>query len=364
MNSFRRLKNPFIKDDSIIERTETIRTKQSIGPFSEIYGKKGYFEIPQDYDYLSQMSIKITATTTGDNTNIRSSPATKFFKYISLRTGNGEIIQNIYPEYSHYRIEQLRGTPLFERLRDSINYQPTFNNTTSICYLPLFMWFSEDTKLALRTRHLEKLVVYYEIADSKEDMGLVADLTAVDLELRLRYIEPRLETIPEWGEKIVYGVFQEPPVIIPANSTSMKVLLSCPYPIYSISFELFDSDRDEYEINRMVLESQSIKFFDIDTRGYFKLGNQEMQGDAPGAPFTKWFNRRMSRKDLQNETDFLMVTGAMYPCYLTVYFDSDTEDRTLAITMEHVNIFNFKSNGIIESSPTGEFTFNKNSLPE
>lgn len=359
MKSYQNLNNHYIKPDSYLERTRNQEADISLG--SSVYNRKERFFIPKEYDGLAQMSLKVTMTTDADNSNRTQLWQTKIYKRIQLRTKRGTVLQEIFPSYTHYRITSADSN-LYTQVSDAINPVPPFNTTTSVFYLPLFFWFSENPKYALRTRYLEELELYVETNDSAAAMGLTGNVTFINTELRMKFIEPR-DAIPFTGSTIeVYNVFQEEVQQISSGSTSHKMLLKNPYPSYltAIHVESQSATKAQYEVSNVKLETRGDLWLDIDRKEEFKLYNRKFVTTSDGSQFIHLFSKDLDRREPPYTKDLMLFTGEMYPTYLTCEFNASS-DSFLYVTYEHINRFEISDDGSIsETIRTGTFQYNKN----
>lgn len=359
MQSYELLNNFYLNKNSSLERTRShIPDTFTGGP---IFNRKQKFYIPNEYDGLTQMNLKVTMTTDADNSNRIFLWQTKVFKSILLRTRGGTVLGQIFPSYTHYRITS-SNSELYSQLTDSINPIPAFNATTSTFYLPLFFWFSENAKMALRTRHMEDLELVVETNDDETTMGLTGNVTNITTELRMKFVEPR-EEVPFTGSLLnFFNIFQEPRIPVLSTETSKKVLLQNPYPSYimTIHLESQGATKAQYEVNSIKLQTRGVEWLNIDRKEEYKLYNKNFISTSDGSQYIHLFSKDLNRESFPYTDDLILFTGEMYPTYLTCNFNAGT-DSYLYITYEYVDRLELKDDGRLSNDiRTGNFQYNKN----
>lgn len=362
MKSFELINNYFIGKKSYLERSRSQDPDMTMGP--SLFSRKDRFFIPREYDGLAQMSLKVTMTTDADNSNRIPLWQTKVFKSIQLRTKNGVTLQTIYPSYTHYRITSADGD-LNSQLTDAINPVPSFNNTTSVFFLPLFFWFSENSDLALRTRYLEELELVTQINDSETAMGLTGNVTAITSELRMKFIEPREELPFVPGVINVYDVFQEDAETITSGDTTNKKILKNPFPSYlmAVHIESDAATKAQYEVSDISIETRGTTWLELNRKEEYKLYNKKFVTTSDGSQYIHLFSKDLDRSQINKDNftkDLIIFTQEMYPTYLTTTFNA-ASNSTMYITYEYINRFEISEDGIITGPIlTGSYQYNKN----
>lgn len=367
MDRYALLNTKYINDDCSLRRTyiQTPSIYYGNAAPSDIYKKRFTFHIPTDYDGLYSMSIKCTLSTAGNNHNANILFGTKIFKYIELRTRRGIVLGKLFPDYLYSKIDQLRGTLLGSNLEYAVNTDNIFDNTTVTVWVPLLFWFSEDISLKLRTRHIEELELYCEVADTKEDMGLAAELTAASYELHMDFLEKRKEEPFTGGTTYGYDVYMEKQQTVANGTTSTVMELSCPYPIFTTTFKLTGANANDMMVNKFEIKTMGriwkTKYRKnvYDMTGTSNLNNFYM---SDGSPLTYKHTNIIDRVDCRKMKDFISFSDSMKPTYCTVeHVDPGVVDgATLSIFHEYLQERTISDKGMFDVPAMGLFDKNRN----
>ncbi len=306
-----------------------------------LYSSKFTMEIPRSaYDNLSQLYIKATLSTAVSGTPTASTVetylATKIFKQIRFRTKRGTILQYITPSYSSMRIDETINTPLNTFLSNSIEPDIAFADGDPSVIVPLFLFFSEDQYSFLNTRNLEQLELELTVNDSKESMGMEVDLTSAIFELYSLFHDTNESNAnsdfyytkkPGVQRSLVgsYNMFEEDDLVCPQSSTSAKLLLRCPHPLFVLHMSLIDENTNRAQIKTVKITVGSRVMMEFDYRmNYQMYGHQRafLENGTVSLYFSKLRERCY-------DSGLITFSKEMYPAYLEITYDSLPADYTL-----------------------------------
>ena len=348
MESFALLKNNLIaKTDMNSKNTSlsrplknTLKTLVKI-PISQvfttggIYSKKFVVDIPRQYDNLSQLYIKCYLSTGSVASTVETSFASKIFKKIVLRTKKGTELQTITPEYSQARIDENFGTELYTHLNIGIEPDATFLSGDPTCVVPLFFYFSESENTFLNTRDLEQLELEAILNVSKESMGMSVDLSSASFELYALYHDEN--TSNKFSDQILtkksvinsisgsFNIFNEDSLICSTGTTSARLLLRCPHPLYVLHLSLVNATSARAQITSVKLSVGNNTLIEFDYRM-----NYQNYGKSKSFVETGTVSLFFSKlKDRTVDSGLVTFSKEMFPCYLDVTFSSLDADYTL-----------------------------------
>jgi hypothetical protein len=323
---------------------------------SSIYNKKFAFDIPREYDNLSQLYIKCTLSTGSVASTVETYLATRILSNISLQTKQGTVLQKITPAYSHMRIDEIYGSSLYNCIAPSLDPEVSspFLTADPVVFVPLFLFMSESVYTSLSTRSLEPLELECRINSSFAAMGLSADLTSATFELYALYhdentssnITDKLYTEKPNIERSLYGsynIFQEDTITILSGQTSGRMLLRCPFPLFALHASLEAADASRNLIKTMKLTVGGVVILDLDYRiNYQNFGTAQSFLETGT---TSYFFSKNKERDF--DSGLIVFSRSMYPCYLDVTFDTLSSDCTLNIFEEIRTHFDVTEEGII-----------------
>jgi hypothetical protein len=235
MNNVRLIADPLIVKETNTLRKTVVRLPKNFYKTTGTlpYGKVVNFEIPTEYNNLTQIFVKVTVTTTGDNTNHSLYAGCWHFKKLYLQNKQGERIMTNTANYLSVRTDELAQSPINGLLSNAMEPSPVFNNTTSVFYVPFFAWFSDDVDEAIPTFYTEQLELVCEVADSKEMMGLPADITDSSYEMICVFQDDLVRKPSPLPMKIVsYDVYEEVGILNNGVDDYTQGTLSCNYPAF------------------------------------------------------------------------------------------------------------------------------------
>lgn len=365
MDRYALLNTKYIDDESSLEQTyiQTPNMYYGARPKTDIFGTKFAFHIPNDYDGLFSMSIRCTLSTSGDNSNIAPYLGTRIFKNIELRTRRGIVIGRLFPEYIYSRIDQLFPTTLGKGLYISSNTNESFDNNTVDVWVPLFFWFTEDISMKLRTRYLEPLELYCEVADTYVTMGLDVTLSSATFELHMNFLEKRNEEPFVGGTFYGYDIYMENQEAISSGTTSKDMFLTCPYPIFTSTFKLTSTDnQSEVEINKFEMKTLA-RIWLTKYRQYMydltDFSNDKNFYIVDGSPLSYKYTDMINRKDTKTMKNFMSFSDSMKPTYCHVEFDDPGQDAVLSCFHEYLQEYTIDEMGMFSVPKMGLFDENR-----
>jgi hypothetical protein len=319
-----------------------------------LYNKRFTFDIPKEYDNLSQLYIKATLSTNSTASTVETYLAAKLLREINLRTKQGTILQTILPFYTHMRIDEIYGSELYNCIAQGTEPDITFASGSPTCFIPLFYFFSESLYTSLSTRSLEPLEIECLTNFDKGTMGLSVDLTSATFELYALYhdentssaITDKSYTLKHDIPKHLYGsynIFQEDSQVVLATSTTARLLLRCPFPLFALHASLVAADSTRTLIKTMKLTVGGVEILNMDYRiNYQNFGNHN--SFLENGTTSYFFSRNKAR---DADSGLIVFSKSMFPCYLDVTFDALAADSTLNIFEEIRTHFEISPEGKI-----------------
>ena len=332
------MKNSF---KTLVKATDYINYNRN-----QVYNNRYSILIPKQYSSLSQLYIKLTVSNGLQASTVESYFATKVFKYIRLRTKNGLTLQTFTPRYLQARIDQLYNPPIYQYLALSMEPDTDFDLGDPTCFVPLFCFFSEDVSTMIDVRNMEQLELELITNDSKESMGLEVDLASIQAELYCLYHDSNSsDKVPQSNLKGSYEIFEEDTITILSGSTSARLLLRCPHPLFSLNLALVDSDSNRTQIKTIKLSFGDRTFLDLDYRiNYQNYGSNK--AFLENGTFSYFFNKL---KERSVDSGLITFDQNMAPVYLDITFDSLGSDYTLYAFEEYRTYFEVV-NGMVQLS--------------
>ncbi len=363
MNNFTLIKNNLF--ETLTEghrglRTVISRPIQNRYDARAIYGRRFDFDIPKEANNLDQLFIKCTLTTSGDADPIPNM-GMRVFSSIMIKTRRGQtVLQNVYPEYLWARVTAESDKPLYKHFQQALE-PDTFSTETVVVYTPVLSWINDYN---LDVHRLEDLTVEVTVAGTKEEMGLLTDLTAAtfDLECHYRAGEPKgwLNDGSGPGKDykgprnlVVANVFKEPHVVVVASgATSTSFIFTCPEVVFATSFLLTSATQDIWNINTVTIKSLGSEIASVNYQTNFRTSEdaKEIGIVADGRPLTYWWSSVRSRVDTK---EHIMFTGPMYPCVATLTFDALDQDYNLTVLHEYKQKLTISEDGEFKKYSVG-----------
>lgn len=368
MQSFSQIKNPLINHiDSISKPDEiekplknTLKTLVKISnsqrlSTNSLYSSRLLFDLPRGtYDNLAQLYIKCYLSTGNVASTVESYFATKVFKSISLRTKKGTTIQKLTPQYTQMRLDEIYGTQLYNQMASGIEPSNSkFGSGEETVIVPCFFFFSEDTGSFLNTRPLEALELELIVNSSKSVMGLSEDLTSMSFEIYALFHDTNesnkfddltftKKTVPRLLQGS-YDVFNEDELVCPTGSTSARLLLRCPYPLFALHLCLINSVSSRRTIKTVKLTVGGNTLIEFDYRmNYVFFGQQRAFVD--NGTISLFFSKLKSRS---RDSGLITFSKEMFPCYLEITYDTLDTDYTLYAFEEYRSNFLISPEGNI-----------------
>ncbi len=312
-------------------------TDQQTLSTSVLYSKRTVFTIPKSsYNSLAQLYIKVYLSNGSQASTVETYFATKVFKSIVLKSKRGTTIQTIFPEYTQARIDEKYNTELYTYLVQGIEPDIPFASGDPTCVVPLFLCFSEDETTFLPTRQLEQLELEVVVNDTKELMGLSVDLTSISYELYALFHDTNDSN--RFDDQILskkigiprtlvstYNVFSEDLLTCVSGSTSAKLLLRCPHPLYVLHMALIDSSSNRAQIKTVKLTVGGNTLIEFDYRMNYQIyGNSK--SFIENGTVSLFFSKLKSRNV---DSGLITFSKEMFPCYLEITYNSLASDFTL-----------------------------------
>ena len=321
-----------------------------------IFGRQQTIKIDRSYNYLSQIFLKFTVSTGGVTAIADPYFATKLLKYIRIVTTQGTVLQTITPEYSQSRIDQLYGNPNYSWCALGIEPDTDFS-TDATCVLPLFLFCSEGPNSFLETRKLEQLELELTTNDTSDLMGISETITSIQVEVFSTYhntsdtnkLDDFTYTVKPGMSKQLYrsyDMYSEEKMAVLTGATSVKVLLKCPHPLFTLNMKLVDANANNAQIKTVKLKVGNDEFLNMDYRMNFQMYG-EQSGFLENGTFTYFFGKTKKR---DVPSGLITFSKDFYPCWATIEFDALATDCVLHTFEEYYTNFMIADTGTIKLS--------------
>ncbi len=353
MNHVRLISNPLVNKDTNTLRKTVVRYPKNFykTPGTAPYSKIINFEIPTEYNNLTQIFVKVTATTTGDNTNHSLYAGCWHFKRMYLQNKMGIRFMTNSANYLSVRTDELAQSPINSLLSNAMEPSPTFNNTTSTFYVPFFAWFSDDVEKTIPTFYTEQLELVCEVADNKEGMGMPSDLTDASYEIICVYqddVERKQSPLPM--SIVSYDIYEEPPILNNGVDGFTRGTLSCNYPVFATHSIVKDLSQQFSTVTQIEYDLPNEKLVDLDPRIGFSLASNgttlpvdvNIETNSTNSYYFSRYRGNVARSE--KNTDFVTFTGSMWPCTIKVTHAADAT-KYLYNICEYRNVIEIDVNG-------------------
>lgn len=353
MNHVRLISNPLVDRKTNTLRKTVVRYPKNFYKTAGTlpYGKVVNFEIPTEYNNLTQLFVKVTAVTAGDNTNHSLYAGCWHFRRMYLQNKMGIRIMTNTANYLSVRTDELAQSPINSLLSNAMEPSPTFNATTSTFYVPFFAWFSDDVEKAIPTFYTEQLELVCEVAGSKEEMGMPVDITDATYELICVYqddIERKSSPLPM--TIVSYEIFEEYPIRNNGTDAFTKGTLSCNYPVFVNHSIVKDLSQQFSTVTQIELDLPNEKLVDLDPRIAFSLASNgatlpsdvNIETNSTNSYYFSRYRGNVARSE--KNTDFVTFTGEMAPCTIKISHAADAT-KYLYNVMEYRNIIEIDAEG-------------------
>jgi hypothetical protein len=327
------------------------------------YGQLITFDVPNDCNNLSQLFVKVTATTASDNTSNALYAGCWWFKRMTLQTKSGVQLMINTNNYLSVRTDELAQSPVNSMVQEAMQPSPAFNNTTSVFFVPFFGWFSDNTDRTIPTMYTEQLELICEVADSYDEMGFPFDVTGAEYELISEYHDDLVRKpspLPLSFE--VYDVYEEVPVTGPSGL--IRTTMTCPNPVFVNHCIVREGPLLTQSITNVKYTVAGEEIVNIPSRIMFSLSSNgetlptELNME-PNSSTSYYFSRlRGNQARSSKNMDFVNFVDSMYPCVIEVSHDGNTSKKLHNIC-EYKVIIDIDSNGIVSRRTSNKLNFNK-----
>lgn len=323
----------------------------TLGSITEVFGRKMIFNVPKQYNNLSQIYIKSTITTTG-LANAMPYLGNRIFEHIVVRNKRNTVqLANQTPISCQSRFDALDGTPLRIQLEKATTPDVVWNNNTMSVITPMFAWFSEPSK-ELQTKFIEDIEIECTVSRDYLAMGIdnVA-LTAASFEIYYKFYDDVVDAVYKPKTVMGYDVYSETPI---ANTgTNAKLFMTCPFPIIDSHLAVVSENQAFYEIQRVVLRSKGSELIEADRRMLYSFGSEREISVNDGGTMCLFYGQEHNRN---KPSDYMTFVKSMYPVDMTVHYTQNSITAcTLHVAHEYAQRFEFKPNGDIVKHLMNEY---------
>jgi hypothetical protein len=333
---------PFVETKNSLKTIVSVKPSNFFGS-GTVYSQRVKFDIPRQYNNLSDIFIKSTLTAVGD-ADPEQRLGCRVFKNIELRTCTGTILASQQAVYSSARVDEYYNTSIGSRLDDMVEPDFTFADTTVTLFTPLLMFFSENQLATLQTRQLEPLEVICYVNDTKESMGLDVDLTAATFDMFIQYNDTPATLdlpLPKYLP-YTFDTFYEKITTIASGATTARLLLMCPFAVYMMHVSLINpADQTYNRINSFRIDSGQNTIVNIDERINFSRNIKE-KSKVISSTVSYWFSKDRDRGVMSGLINF---NGSMAPTYLSIECDQLDADHELHVICEYQSVISCTEGG-------------------
>lgn len=372
LSNFQLVKNPFLNDNSRLERTFKMEPRNTVKVGTEFLGQTVKFEVDARCIVINQMSVEINLSRDVGTVIVPNyGYAFRIFKNIIVRSITGAVIAQTNDFHGLARFTELSGTPFFNYLDQSGAVDNDFDNVNITMFLPLFLWFSENYKQELNMYEFGKtpvsrelITVELEVADyigKYEASDLPISINDASFYLHVKGNFPKNFEYPRPTKWLGYNVYRERQESVPNGSTYFKKILTVPFPSYVMFLYLFQTDNlSNKQITKYRISSASEVIVEYDYRNNFDMPAMQKIGFPGGeAPSINWFSREKMRGSLENNNDYIIATQSMAPLFLEIFFDNPGANCTIDVQFEYVQPYELSKGGILEVPYTGLYNYSK-----
>ena len=319
-----------------------------------VYNKKFLVDIPKTCNNLSGLFVKFTLALTATPV-VETGIAAQLCKRIILRTVSGTVLQQITPRYTSARLEELYNSSLYTHISPGITLSSSAATSYTL-FLPLFLFFSESTNTFLATRQLEPLQLVFETNDTDLSMGITTGvLSQLDIVVYASYFDEhptsrsdtQLNAVKSGIPKQLYGsynIFEEDQLALLSGSTTAKLLLRCPYPVFAIHVSIYDSTTKIRTVTNLKITTRGAELINLDYRINYDLFS-DIQSLGNNGPFSLFFSKLKSRTE---DSGLITFSGPMFPSYLELEFSALSADCTLSVICEYRTNYEVSDQGRIK----------------
>lgn len=235
------------------------------------YGAHMSFKLENNKGALAQLFVKCdVAASGGDVSGGTYKSMFRILKYAKLYNQSSTIARQT-PNYAIARRTLISSSSLAEQIDNSgISVLNNVVGLTGTMYIPFFAFFSDNKKEPLPLNGLSQLFFEIQTADNNAALGITGTMVLSNFELFAYYNQ--IMDIP-MAIKNSYDMFREPVVSLNAVS-STRVVLTCPYPVFTVHLHAVDNNFTDAKIKTIKLTNKNEVLFETNRRMYYLLSSE------------------------------------------------------------------------------------------
>lgn len=346
----------FIKNTHPLkEEDDELHLSREIAPTfvngGTIFDRKLTFEIPNDLNGLTRLSLRATYTNGGGAAvAIREQHlGAHAIEYVELRGQRSKTVvarwtSQTLIEYLH----RFDGTYLNGHITNSMRLEGALTaGQSGTFFTPLLGFYNRDK---LPTRYIEKLELFVQTARNSSQAGLGGNLTATEWSLVCHYEESQEDGYEEDTIEVP-DQFQELDVQLPTGSTSYKQPLRCPHPSEEVCIFIQNANKGQHDIHKMQIDSGESPWLTVYGRdNYDVYSNWGHHGFSVNTPMIYKFRSLINFNDKFKQSYMTLSFGAI---------PGGVSSR-MYILFHHKKLLHFGKDGMLSEEPLGYLAPNKN----
>lgn len=361
MDKYQGITNRWIdQNKNVMTKIARLDPTRHFGSPTTIYGRRFSYDVPREYNNLSQIYIKATFSVTGDP-DPQTAMGTRVLKLINLRgKSSGSIIATCVPDYSIARLDEITNTPLYSQISQAVEPDADVSGvgakTGVNVIIPFPAWFNRSG-WELPTRYLEDLELECVSNDSKEDMGLLVDLTAITYEAIFKYKDNVFyDENPFPAVMYGYNMYSETSVSVDSGATSAEILVNCPFPVFCSHVMAKSATQNFFDIERIEVFSANVEIMNVDKYTLFNYDESSNNIGIAGTGSVPLYWSQAITRDVMSNDSYVAFNGSMYPVKIKVYFRAAVGSAgTLSVVNEYKQVYDVSDTGVIRTPNMGSF---------
>lgn len=361
MDKYQGITNNWIdQNKNVMTKIARLEPTRYYGSRTTVYGRRFSFDVPRDYNNLSQIYIKATYDVAGDP-DPQTALGTRILSLINLRgKASGSIIATCTPDYSIARLDEIQNTPLYSQISQAVESDKDVSGagdkTGVNVIIPFPAWFNKSG-WELPTRYLEDLELECVTNSSKEAMGILVDITAITFEVIYKYKDNVFyDENPFPALMMGYNMYQENSVDVSSGATTAEILVNCPYPVFCSHILAKTSTQNFFDVERIEVTAGGVEIMNVDKYTLFNYDESSNNVGISGTgPVPLYWNQDITRDVLENDS-YVAFNGSMYPTKIKVYFrEAVGSAGTLSVVSEYKQAYDVNETGVIHTPLMGKF---------
>lgn len=325
-----------------------IRPSEGSLPTVPVENTKYIFKFNESDGFIDQLFLRVSLSTSGDNTGMENKIGVHFFKEIVIRQKNF-IIARVNPAYIINRISEMNSDES-QNYNSLLEGTDDFNNNTVIWYIPIFNFFTDAERNNLFLNFHKEITVECTWGS----ISWISALTGSDVKLGIvRSTYEKIYTNQLIKERSANKRYYLSYDILPfskdftGTDTSLDFELKSNYLISAIHICGITTDKDLLDIDSIQLLLGDTEVININREEmiFYRRTDNKNIADMGTTEFTYRFG---NRDDLMGHLSLLNQS-----CLLTVNFNNiGSASGKLWVNLEYRNVIDYDSDGQMFSTLT------------